>query len=150
MPFGKISVRVYGLLMNSEKQILVTDEIYEGQRLTKFPGGGMEKGEGAIDCLKRECIEELGQEVNVKEHFYTSDNYIPSTFYPDFQIICIYYFIETKEKYCFEIKQKRFDFANETSNTVVFRWVPLDKIKDEPFTYDNDKKVARMLYNSYK
>ena len=33
--------------------------------VTKFPGGGMEFGEGTIDCIKRECMEEFGEEVEV-------------------------------------------------------------------------------------
>lgn len=145
MPLGKFTIRVYGLLISSENNVLVTDEIFRGKRMTKFPGGGMENGEGTVDCLKREIKEELGQDVEVGKHFYTTDFYQPSIFYKDYQVICIYYFIYAKGTYTFEVKQKLFDFPSEADGTVVFRWVSLDKIKIEPFSFDNDKKVALML-----
>ena len=54
------TIRVYGILVNQEKQVLVSDEKIRGEYYTKFPGGGMEFGEGTRDCLKREFMEENG------------------------------------------------------------------------------------------
>ena len=142
----KFTIRVYGLLINDKRQILVTDEIFNGKRFTKFPGGGLEYGEGTIYCLKRECLEELGQEIEVMEHFYTTDFFQPSIFNKDYQVICIYYFIKTIHNYTFEIKQKRFDFPEENDGVVVFRWVPVDRILQEDFTFENDRKVAKMIF----
>ena len=51
---GHISIRVYGILINGNKQLLVSDEFIRGGYYTKFPGGGLEFGEGTRDCLKRE------------------------------------------------------------------------------------------------
>jgi 8-oxo-dGTP diphosphatase len=148
MPKGKFTIRVYGLLINDRNEILVTDEIFQGTRMTKFPGGGLEQGEGTIECLKREIREELGQEVDIGEHFHTTDFYQPSIFYKDYQVLCVYYFIHAKI-YSFEVKQNRFDFPSETDGTIVFRWVPLNKIKDEPFSFENDRKVAEMLNQKF-
>ena len=53
------NIRVYGILINEQKQVLVSDEFIRGNYYTKFCGGGLEKGEGTIDCLKREFIEEM-------------------------------------------------------------------------------------------
>lgn len=144
MPLGKFTVRVYGLLISADRKVLVTDEIFKGKKLIKFPGGGMKQGEGTVDCLKREIKEEMGQEVEIGEHFYTTDFYQPSIFYKGYQVICIYYFIHA-DQFQFEVKEKQFDFPKEEDGTVVFRWVSLDKIKTESFTFDNDKKVALML-----
>ncbi len=149
MPHGNFTIRVYGLLISSENNVLVTDEIFQGKRMIKFPGGGMEQGEGTVDCLKREIKEELGQEVEIGEHFYTTDFYQPSIFYKDYQVICVYYFIHIKGNPLFEVKQKLFDFPSETDGTVVFRWVPLCKIKEEPFSFENDRKVAEMLFEKF-
>ena len=65
-------IRVYALIINSNNKILISDEFQLNMRMTKFPGGGMHFGEGPIDCLKREAIEEFGQEIEVLEHFYTN------------------------------------------------------------------------------
>jgi 8-oxo-dGTP diphosphatase len=148
MPHGNFTIRIYGLLISNENNILVTDEIFQGKRMTKFPGGGLEQGEGSIDCLKREIKEELGQDVEVGKHFYTTDFFQPSIFFKEYQVLCIYYFIEA-EKYSFEVKEKPFDFPSDVDGTIVFRWVPLIKIKDEPFTFENDRKVAAMLFERF-
>ena len=58
------NVRVYGLLINEFDQVLLSDEEESGFRFSKFPGGGLEYGEGLIDGLKREFMEELGIEVH--------------------------------------------------------------------------------------
>ena len=65
-----ISVRVYGILINENNQVLVSDEYIRGNYFTKFPGGGMELGEGTRDCLRREFMEETGLDVTVGEHIY--------------------------------------------------------------------------------
>ena len=56
-------IRVYGIYIDPDKGILVSDELVNGKYITKFPGGGLEFGEGTIDCLKREMVEETGQEL---------------------------------------------------------------------------------------
>ena len=38
---NRFNVRVYGLLFNDEKEVLVTDENRFGIQFTKFPGGGL-------------------------------------------------------------------------------------------------------------
>lgn len=55
------TLRAYGLLLD-QGRVLVSDELIRGQRITKFPGGGLEYGEGLKDCLVREVREELGAE----------------------------------------------------------------------------------------
>ena len=144
---GKTTVRVYGLLINEQNKILVTDEIFNEKQLIKFPGGGLEYGEGTRDCLKRECMEEMGVEVDVQDHFYTSDFFIPSIFQNDFQVICIYYFISTAHISKLKVNTKPFDFVEKTNGSVVFRWVDIKDLLKEKFTFNNDQIVAKMLYN---
>ena len=52
------NIRVYGILVNDQDQVLVADEYIRGGYYTKFPGGGLEFGEGTRDWLKREFKEE--------------------------------------------------------------------------------------------
>jgi 8-oxo-dGTP pyrophosphatase MutT (NUDIX family) len=54
-----ITVRVYGILLNERKEVLVSDELIRGNYFTKFPGGGLEFGEGTRACLQREFQEEM-------------------------------------------------------------------------------------------
>src|ERR1700710_433096 len=93
-----ITIRVYGILINENKQVLVSDEYIRGDYIIKFPGGGLEFGEGTRDCLKREFKEEMDLEVKVTDHLYTTDFFQMSAFNPEHQIISIYYFAEALEE----------------------------------------------------
>jgi ADP-ribose pyrophosphatase YjhB (NUDIX family) len=90
------NIRVYGLVISDTGEVLLTDEFQLGQKMTKFPGGGLRFGEGPADCMLREALEEFGQEVEIVEHFYTTDFYQRSFFFPDHQLISIYYIIRFK------------------------------------------------------
>ena len=48
----RFNIRVYGILINDRNELLVSDELIKGLQFTKFPGGGLEWGEGTMDCLK--------------------------------------------------------------------------------------------------
>lgn len=87
------NIRIYGLLINPKNEVLLSFEQYKGQAFTKFPGGGMELGEGTIDALKREFEEELGICPQNIRHFYTTDFYQKSIL-DNSQIISIYYLVD--------------------------------------------------------
>ena len=70
---SRFNLRVYGILINEKNEVLVSDEFIRGSYITKFPGGGLEFGEGTRDCLKREFMEEMELTVEVGEHLYTTD-----------------------------------------------------------------------------
>ena len=65
------TIRVYAIILNENREVLVSDEYQKGMEMTKFPGGGMHFGEGTIDCLTREALEEFGQEIEIVDHFYS-------------------------------------------------------------------------------
>ena len=134
----RFNVRVYGLLIHDEK-VLITDELIGNKNITKFPGGGLEYGEGTTDCLQREFAEELATEIEIVNHFYTTDFFVPSAF-DNTQIISIYYQVKkTSNK---EIKLPHGD--NPVKN---LRWIELKKINPDDFTFPIDKKVAELLRN---
>src|SRR5437763_4335240 len=94
---GSFNIRVYGVLLNEKKQVLVSDEYIRGGYYTKFPGGGLELGEGTRDCLVREFKEEMGLSISVEDHLYTTDFYQVSAFNNEHQIISIYYHVKALE-----------------------------------------------------
>lgn len=133
------NVRVYGILINEENQILVSDEIIHGNFYTKFPGGGLEIGEGTRDCLKREFMEEMKLPIEVGNHFYTTDFYQKSAFNPDHQIISIYYRVSASKT----INLDDINSSNEQSET--FRFVSLSEFSEEQVSLPIDKKVTQLL-----
>src|SRR3981189_2606911 len=104
------TIRVYGILLNKNKQVLVSDEHIRGKQYTKFPGGGLEFGEGTRDCLKREFMEEMNLDVRVTDHLYTTDFFQMSSFNPYHQIISIYYRVEALEEIRAPLRTRLFDF----------------------------------------
>ena len=150
MSIKKFNIRVYGILINENKQVLVTDELIQGNKMTKFLGGGLEFGEGTIDCIKREFKEETNNEIKITEHFYTTDYFQVSAFDPDHQIISIYYIVEPVSTFNITTKEKIFDFDDHESDAQVFRWIHLKMISENDFTLPIDKIVGKMLNENYK
>jgi ADP-ribose pyrophosphatase YjhB (NUDIX family) len=133
----------------------VADEFIRGGFYSKFPGGGLEFGEGTRDCLKRELREELGIETEIGDHIYTTDFFQMSAFRPDDQIISIYYFAKQLEELKVPLRTKPFDFDekqiaiyNATGEAETFRFVNWDDFSEETVTLPIDKIVAKMIKSS--
>ena len=134
------NVRVYGLLLTDQHEILISDEKAQQVSFTKFPGGGLEYGEGLIDALKREFMEECQLEVEVLRHVYTTDFYEKSSF-NESQIISIYYQIQAKSPILFDIKTSPFDFSKEKQQEKieVFLFLPVDRLQETDLTFKTDQ-----------
>lgn len=145
----KFNVRVYGLLINSDNQILLSDEEEYGVRFSKFPGGGLEYGEGLIDALKREFIEECDLEVEVTEHFYTTDFFVKSAF-NDSQIISVYYMVKALSELKVKCKDVIFDFDEEGDIRQAFRWRHLKQIELTDVTFPTDQRVIELLQEKWR
>ena len=147
-----ISVRVYGILMNSHHQVLVSDEYIRGKYYTKFPGGGLEFGEGTRDCLKREFKEEMNLDIAVGEHLYTTDFFQMSAFNPSDQILSIYYIAHALESISCTIRTEIFDFDEQqmevyqkTGTIESFRFIDWNNFDASVVTLPIDKVVADLL-----
>ncbi|MDB5007033.1 MAG: hypothetical protein JWQ84_821 [Mucilaginibacter sp.] len=141
------NIRVYGLLINNDNEILISDEQEYGMRFTKFPGGGLELGEGLIDGLKREFVEECNVEIEVLSHFYTTDFFVKSAF-NNSQVISVYYLVKNKEPLNLTIKTIVFDFEGAGEVLQSFRWVKLTDLGAEEFLFPTDQHVAKLLTNT--
>jgi ADP-ribose pyrophosphatase YjhB (NUDIX family) len=137
------NVRVYGLLLHDNK-ILLADELIKGMEITKFPGGGLEFGEGTIDCLKREFMEELSQPIEIMRHFYTTDFFQISAFNSNHQIISIYYLAKPVGDLKFVTKESAFDFDERKDDAYSFRWIYEQELSPEMLTLPIDKYVAEL------
>lgn len=136
------NLRVYGLLINESNEVLLSDEREYGMDFIKFPGGGVELGEGLIEALKREFIEECSAEIEVLQHFYTTDFYEKSSF-NESQVISVYYIVKSVSPLQLNFKTNIFDFDEQSTQS--FRWVKMDKLQEEDVTFKTDKAVVRLL-----
>ena len=143
----QFNVRVYGLLVNDQNQLLISDEQEYGIQFTKFPGGGLEYGEGLIEGLKREFVEECNVEVEVINHFYTTDFFVKSAF-NDSQIISVYYLVKNLSPLNLMFKTVQFDFGGEGEVLQSFRWIDLAQLSEDDVTFPTDKYVVKLLINN--
>lgn len=137
------NVRVYGILIEDDK-LLVSDEHIKGMNITKLPGGGLEFGEGTVECVVREFKEELDLDVEVTDHFYTTDFFVHSAFNTNSQVISIYYRVKAKSPVAVRISEVPFDFVKK-DGAQSFRWVDCRMLSESDFTFVIDKRVGDML-----
>ena len=148
------NVRVYGLLMDAQNRLLVSDEFIRGNYFTKLPGGGLEIGEGTRECLVREYMEETGLEVTVGDHIYTTDFFQISAFNNKDQIISIYYHVHCKNTNGIKTSEKVFDFTPEQTadnqrEAESFRWVNFEDISEQTMSLPIDKVAIQIFKNSF-
>lgn len=144
----KFNVRVYGLLINEANQILISDEEEHGVRFSKFPGGGLEYGEGLIEALKREFIEECELQVEISDHFYTTDFFVKSAF-NDSQIISVYYIVKPLTELKVKCKETIFDFDDEGDIRQAFRWKNVEDLELNDVTFPTDQRIVELLKSKW-
>ncbi len=130
------NVRIYALLEHKGK-VLVIHEPFQGKLIYKFPGGGLEFGEGTIDCLKREFKEELNLDVIIGSHFYTQDFFTVNAFDSTEQILLIYYKATVTDEALKQLKVMDEDIEE-------LCWISPENLNSEMFTLDADKLVVEL------
>lgn len=142
MSVSRFNIRVYGLLLHAGR-LLVSDEVIQGVHVTKFPGGGLEPGEGTLDCLRREIKEELDVEALDLKHFYTTDFFQPSAYRPEDQIVSIYYLFKVKDPG--SLKNGGPATGSGADPGQRFRWIPMDEAGVEDVHLPIDRVVMELI-----
>ena len=140
------NIRVYGLLINENNEVLISDEFRGGVAFTKFPGGGLEFGEGIAEALKREFIEELDLTVMVEDLFYVNDHLQISAFNNQSQLIAFYYFVTSSK--LDQLDLELYDVPLLV-NGEKQRWFPINKTLESVLTFPLDKIVSRKLIEKF-
>ena len=142
-----LTLRVYGLLIHNG-HILVSDELIKGQRITKFPGGGLEFGEGLKDCLVREIREEIDVQAVDLEHFYTTDFFQQSAFHSTpMQVVSVYYTFRVADPGAIPVVQVPFTGISGPGDQEVFRWLRIDGGCEGDLSLAIDRVVWAMVRN---
>jgi len=142
---NRFNLRVYGVLVNTNRSVLLVDEQIGDYTFTKFPGGGLEFGEGIVDCLKREFREELGQEPISYKHLYTTEFFQQSAFRYTDQIVSIYYWVDAlQEDFSLPMGWQERNTGKRVE-LLSFKWVSLDKLHPDMVTFPIDKHVVELV-----
>ena len=134
---NSFNLRVYALIIADDK-ILLSKELINNQMVLKFPGGGVEFGEGLVDALQRESKEEIGQQLKNLTHFYTTDFFQQSTFDKSEQLISIYYKAELTQM----LKNK---VDKPIKDQPVFEWKSINNMKNSDLHFPIDKLVLKKI-----
>lgn len=138
----KFNIRVYGILINEFNEVLVSDECRNGFSFTKFPGGGLEFGEGFKTTLTREFKEELNVDIEVGELFYFNDFYQESAFNSNHQLFSFYYFVHYPNWQQIETDKHNVPLTVEGEK---HRWIPIEQLNPNEFQFPIDKIVVNHL-----
>tara|TARA_A100001015_G_C14862680_1_gene661024 strand:- start:33 stop:458 length:426 start_codon:yes stop_codon:yes gene_type:complete len=134
---NSFNIRVYGLILESGS-ILLSKELIMGEEVIKFPGGGLEHGEGLIEGLNREFKEEMGQRIYNVKHYYTTDFFQSSSFKLTDQLISIYYTGKLKHKVVNKINKPK-------KEQPVFIWEKLERLNEVKFKFPIDQLIINKL-----
>lgn len=137
MEIDNFNVRVYGICFNNEDALLISKENYQNQVLIKFIGGGLEKGEGLHEALKREFKEELNIEIEVGDLIYINDFFQPSAFVKSDQIISVFYRVHLSKDIAFK--------TIKPINSHTLSWHQLSSIPKDYFTFKIENIVLDIL-----
>ena len=142
------NIRVYGLFLK-DGCILLSDEYFRGMPITKFPGGGLEFGEGTRECLQREIKEELNHEISVSDLYYVVDYFQPSIHKEESQLISFYYFADFYNPPIYGSFVEPYTFSDIDEKSRGLRWVQLHSLPYQQITFPVDRQVAAMLRDDF-
>ena len=139
----KFNIRVYGIWINARDEILLSRETHHDyHEILKFPGGGLELGEGAIEGLQREFYEETSLQLLDYQHYYTTDFFQQSYFNPEDQIISLYYLVHCSESESIVPLEQDDEFLG-------FEWHALADLNPEDLPLPIDQHVAENLVEEH-
>lgn len=137
---SKRTVRVYGFLENAQGQVLVSAERFRGKPLIKYPGGGVEWGEGIREALVREFQEELQLDVAVGDLVFFNEFPVVSAFDPEVQVFSFFYRVTAVGPMSFAT-QNTVAVPDEDSERSV--WVSKAELANVPFTYPIEQEATK-------
>lgn len=140
------NLRVYGIIINSKDEVLVSDELRHGSSFTKFPGGGLEWGEGQRETLVRELKEEMNLDAQIGDLFYVNDFFQKSAFRENDQLISFYYIVSKIDFDAIPVTNHNFPLTEEGEK---FRWMQRTELLESVFAFPIDKVVAKLLTSNF-
>jgi 8-oxo-dGTP pyrophosphatase MutT (NUDIX family) len=136
------NIRVYALVVKNNR-LLISEEQHGGFFLRKFPGGGLQFGEGVLQALHRELKEELDADVDSASLLCVTEDFVVSFLNNKQQVIGVHYLVDLKQDYSDEfLNNNHLEIEN---GHIQFKWVSIDSLTAEDFTSSVDKSAFEKL-----
>ena len=126
-------VGAYGIVIENNK--IATVKTLKGNFLL---GGKIENTESKEECIIRECLEEIGYQVEVKDFICKSDSYLLHSEIGYFHPIGYFYMVILKEK-----------VKKATENDHILEWINLDMASEKLYVKHQIWAVNQAI-NFYK
>lgn len=117
--------RVSGLIIRNNKILLVD---MDDSGFLCLPGGYVELGETTEEAVKRELIEEIGEDIMVKKYLGVVENYFINKFSKKMHEISFYYLMDFVS--C-DIEESNFTLIeNDKGHNIKldFKWINIDEV----------------------
>lgn len=145
---ARFNLRVYAIIINENNELLLSHESRNGFEFVKFPGGGVEPGEGISDALSRELKEELNLDIKSKKFFFFNEDFQTSYARNTDQIICFYYKVILK-KYPQKFERNAPLGSSDNTDFEYGFWKPLMAVSASDFTFPIDKIVVTEIQKEF-
>jgi len=136
------NVRVYALVVKNNR-LLISEEQHGGVFLRKFPGGGLQFGEGVLQALHRELMEELNADVVSASLLSVTEDFVVSFLNNKQQVIGVHYLVDLKQDYSDDfLNNNHLELEN---GHIQFKWMSIDSLSAEDFTSSVDQNAFEKL-----
>ena len=139
------NLRSYGILIEGGR-VLLSKEWYPHypDGMIKFPGGGVQLGEGPGQAVRREFMEELEMPISIEGVFHVPHGFLKSHF-DNTQVVAIYWKVKRLGSHIPLESPREILTDTGTPGRQKFMWIPLDEFKPEKMSFPFDKQVGQLL-----
>lgn len=136
----RFNARCYAMICSDKGRLLVLKERWRGVDLQKLPGGGLELGEGMLECLDREISEEFAASQPLTwAHFHCPTHCFSSQFRPEEQLLLNYFLAEEK------VDEEQWAIIPDDPNILELVWLDIDTSNVHWFTLESDRDAFMKL-----
>lgn len=135
------NVRSYAVILRG-REVLLSEEIYPGCTfpIIKFPGGGVNLGEGPVEALRRELREEAGLEIWVGQVLHVGRGFVKS-YFNETQVISLYWYAGFLDH-----EPDLTDWQQEADGPRYrFYYIDIDLLDAKSLTFQNEREMACLL-----
>jgi 8-oxo-dGTP pyrophosphatase MutT (NUDIX family) len=126
-PQHKFTYRIGGIAIHNGHVLCQKSTLNPDNTYWFLPGGRAELGESAVETLRREIREELGEEIQIGNLLYIVENFYTENIQQ--HELGLYFTISfTDDSYLYQQREHSIIRPEEDGHPMIFDWLPLEKL----------------------